>query len=78
MRTSTRSLPDWTNLHADGSREGADVTQLFLRHFPWVLASALALIVAAFVFLYLVAEPGARLPPPADESTGVLEPAVNP
>jgi hypothetical protein len=50
----------------------------FLRHFPWVLVSALAAILAAFVFLYLVAEPGARIPPPADKPTGVLEPAVSP
>jgi hypothetical protein len=49
-----------------------------LRSFPWVLMSALAVILGTLVFLYLVAKPGARIPAPAGETTGVVEPAANP
>jgi len=30
---------------------------------PWVLLLALAVVLAAFLVLYLVADPGARIPP---------------
>ena len=45
------------------------------RRLPWVLLFALAVILAAFIVLYLMADPGARIPSDVGYEGERVEPA---
>lgn len=52
---------------ADAGRRpvaSVEVTSMSSRYFPWFLVFALGVLMAAFIFLLLVADPGARIPSP--------------